>query len=264
MILDEDTKEHWSGPEVGEESPFLREDAVPFAVVPGVHSPRRPSDRRLDRLVDTAHRRRVALSFAAGLLLTAAIALAYRAQDATTGLPLTDELASATSDAQTDGNVEVGAGIASTASTSTPTSPDTSRSLDGQDSRAVPSTTENAGPSTTVQTTPSSPSTPPSTTAPSTTAPSPIELLPDSIELKAGKDKKIKVLGNDTSLADDLDEDTLTIVAQPLQADKYRVHDDHIHYRSIKDFTGTDNLTYRVCDEADHCAEATVTIVVTG
>lgn len=99
-------------------------------------------------------------------------------------------------------------------------------------------------------------------TTTSTSVPSPVAVA-DAIELKDGKEKSIKVLDNDSERAAPLDEDTLEIVTPPAYADTYRVHNDHIHYRSIEDFEGTDTLTYRICDTANNCATATVTITVT-
>ena len=94
------------------------------------------------------------------------------------------------------------------------------------------------------------------------TGPTPY-LQPDAVSVKADKDTHIYVLANDLPLSGTLDITTLTIVTPPNYAKEFRVHDDHLHYRSLKAFTGTDSLTYRVCDTSGACGTAVVTITVT-
>ncbi|MGI9616562.1 MAG: sigma-70 family RNA polymerase sigma factor [Acidimicrobiales bacterium] len=98
-------------------------------------------------------------------------------------------------------------------------------------------------------------------TTTSTSVTSPLAVA-DVVEIEDDKDEKIEVLDNDSARGAPLDEDTLEIVTPPAHADKYRVHDDHIHFKSIKDFEGIDTLTYRICDTAKQCSTATVTIIV--
>jgi hypothetical protein len=130
----------------------------------------------------------------------------------------------------------------------------------------VPSTTTTAAPTTTAPpttTTTLAPTTTTSTTTvpPTTRPPSRITVNGDGYEVKSGKGVKFEILENDGDPAL-LDEDTLQIVAGPAHAEKYRVHNDHIHYESDDDFEGTDSLRYRVCTFDGACGTATVTIRV--
>lgn len=77
-----------------------------------------------------------------------------------------------------------------------------------------------------------------------------------------GKGLKIKVLDNDIEGDAELDEDSLVIVSGPNHADEHRVHGDHIHYKSVDDFSGTDQLRYRICDEHGSCATAAVVLTI--
>lgn len=100
------------------------------------------------------------------------------------------------------------------------------------------------------------------TTVPPTTS-SAVIAEADEVEVGDDKDENIKVLDNDSSSSASLDESTLQIIDPPRHASTYRVHNDHIHYRSLKDFSGTDTLIYRICDTSNQCDTATLTIVVT-
>jgi len=103
-----------------------------------------------------------------------------------------------------------------------------------------------------------------STTPAPTTVPMPAGpmAVDDAATGSEGKGLKIKVLGNDTEGAAELDVDTLTIESGPGHADDYRVHDDHIHYKSVDDYSGTDRLRYRICDENGLCATATLVLTI--
>jgi HD-GYP domain-containing protein (c-di-GMP phosphodiesterase class II) len=114
-------------------------------------------------------------------------------------------------------------------------------------------------------TTPATPAPPPTVTPPPETIAPPAAtpaLQPDSIVVQEDKDEHVDVLLNDAPSSGTLDERTLTIVQPPQFAHDYRVHGDHLHYRSLKNFTGTDTLTYQVCDTSGACATTTVTITV--
>jgi hypothetical protein len=137
-----------------------------------------------------------------------------------------------------------------------------------------PSTTTTAPPSTTTappSTTTSRPPTTDTTKAP-TTAPPPTQpptsavngpvARNDEASGDAGKDLKIRVLENDSEGAESIDKDTLTIIGGPSHAKDFRVHGDHIHYRSVDDFSGVDRLSYQVCDKAGACDQATVVIAL--
>ena len=101
----------------------------------------------------------------------------------------------------------------------------------------------------------------PTTTATTIPAGSPTAVA-DAVSAEEDKDVRIFVLGNDGAGSAPLDEGTLEIVAGPLHADAFRVHDDHLHYRSVKDYEGTDTLRYRICNDDGLCDEAMVTITV--
>ena len=81
-------------------------------------------------------------------------------------------------------------------------------------------------------------------------------LQPDVVAVKADKDVTIEVLVNDAPFSGTLDPATLTVISPPNYAKDFRVHDDHLHYRSLKTFVGTDSLTYRVCDTSGACGTA--------
>ena len=87
---------------------------------------------------------------------------------------------------------------------------------------------------------------------------------PDAITVKADKDEHLWILLNDAPLSGALDPSTLTIVTAPNYAKDFKVHDDHLHYRALKTFVGTDSLTYRICDTSGACGTAVVTISVTN
>ncbi len=141
-------------------------------------------------------------------------------------------------------------------------------------SRPPSTTTTTAPPSTTTappSTTTSRPSTTDTTKAP-TTEPPPTEpptsaangptARNDEASGEDEKDLKIRVLENDSEGAESIDKDTLTIIGGPSHAKDFRVHGDHIHYRSVDDFSGVDRLSYQVCDKAGLCDQATVVIVI--
>ena len=77
-----------------------------------------------------------------------------------------------------------------------------------------------------------------------------------------GHDENIKVLENDRPGNSPLDEDTLEIIGAPRHAQDYRVHNDHIHYKSVDDYEGTDRIVYRICNENGLCGTGTVRITV--
>jgi HD domain-containing protein/Big-like domain-containing protein len=71
----------------------------------------------------------------------------------------------------------------------------------------------------------------------------------------------VDVLANDTDPDGDLDPSTLKIVSYPpsSQYQSISVNGSKIDIRPNPLFTGTMNITYQVCDDAGHCATATVT-----
>lgn len=136
-------------------------------------------------------------------------------------------------------------------------------------SAAEPTTTSTTSTTTSEDTTTTSTSETRTTSIPSTGSTSTtsiavrgVDAVGDKAGVEAGKDEKIKVLDNDASVDSKLDPDTLTITASPTKAEEFRVHGDHLHYRSLSDASGTDQLRYRICDEVGRCAEATLTITI--
>jgi hypothetical protein len=75
---------------------------------------------------------------------------------------------------------------------------------------------------------------------------------------------KIQVLKNDDPGGSSFNIQTLRIVTPPRHAKSYRVHKDHIRYKSIGKFTGTDRIVYEVCTNDLRCGQATVSITVTS
>lgn len=84
----------------------------------------------------------------------------------------------------------------------------------------------------------------------------------DVVTVEDDKGIRIFVLDNDLDGPDPIDPEALTIVVEPLHADSFRVHDDHIHYKSEKDYEGVDVIVYEVCDVAGVCSTGTLTITV--
>lgn len=152
--------------------------------------------------------------------------------------------------------------------------PGSSSTTTSRQTTTAPSSTSTAAPATN----PTRPATsPPTTQKPTTTAkptttttqattttttPGVPQLRSDFVEVEEDKNIKIYVLDNDQSGNSEFDEDTLTITSNPLHADDFRVHDDHLHYKSIEDYVGTDTIRYRVCNTNGLCAVANVTITV--
>jgi HD-GYP domain-containing protein (c-di-GMP phosphodiesterase class II) len=108
------------------------------------------------------------------------------------------------------------------------------------------------------------PTSPPVVPAPPVPGPASGPLLIDD-GATAGEhgDEKIHVLDNDVPSAGQFDLATFSIVAGPAATHEYRIHDDHIHYKAGKGSSGTDQLTYRICDTAGACGTATLVITIT-
>ncbi len=117
------------------------------------------------------------------------------------------------------------------------------------------STTTTTAPTTTTTTAP--------TTTTSTIPPGSPTANADFETVEEGKDTKIQVLDNDDQGNSPLDEDTLEIITDPLHAKSFRVHNDHIHYKSDDDYEGVDTIEYRVCNNNGLCDTAILTITVT-
>ena len=128
-------------------------------------------------------------------------------------------------------------------------------------STTIASTTTTAPTTTTTTTTvPTTTTTAPTTTT--TTPGSPLALA-DDVSVNEGKDIGIHVLDNDDSGNAPFDEASLEIITDPLHAQDFRVHNDHIHYKSVKDYIGPDSIEYRICNTNGLCHASTITITVT-
>ncbi len=128
----------------------------------------------------------------------------------------------------------------------------------------TPTITTTTVPTTTTTTT--VPTTTTTTTAPTTTtteATGPITAS-DFVSVKDDTDIRIDVLNNDSDRADPIDEATLTIITPPQHAASFRVHNEHLHYKSDKNYDGPDSIVYSICDTGGACSTATVFITVDG
>ncbi len=134
--------------------------------------------------------------------------------------------------------------VATTSATTTTTAAPTTTTTVPTTTTTAPTTTTTAGPTTTT-TTPGSPT-----------------AVADSVTVDEGKDIKIHVLDNDLQGNSPLDEDSLVITVNPSHSSDFRVHGDHIHYKSDDDYEGIDTLVYRVCNNNGLCDTVTVTINV--
>lgn len=85
----------------------------------------------------------------------------------------------------------------------------------------------------------------------------------DSAQVEEDKDARIFVLDNDAAGGAPLDVSTLRIVSAPALAKDVAIDDGHIRYKAEKDVTGTDSFEYVICNVAELCATARVTITVT-
>jgi hypothetical protein len=134
--------------------------------------------------------------------------------------------------------------VATTSATTTTTAAPTTTTTVPTTTTTAPTTTTTAGPTTTTPT-PGSPT-----------------AVADSVTVDEGKDIKIHVLDNDLQGNSPLDEDSLVITVNPSHSSDFRVHGDHIHYKSDDDYEGIDTLVYRVCNNNGLCDTVTVTINV--
>jgi hypothetical protein len=111
-----------------------------------------------------------------------------------------------------------------------------------------------------VTTAPTTTTVPPTTTT--TIALGSPAAVADFISVDDHKDKKSYVLNNDSSGSAPFNEATLLIVSAPQNAQSYRVHNDHIHYKSVKKFVGVDVIGYQICNNDGLCDTTTLTISV--
>jgi gliding motility-associated-like protein len=75
---------------------------------------------------------------------------------------------------------------------------------------------------------------------------------------------KIPVLDNDSDPENDINPNTLAVISAPFNGTAYVNYDDFtIHYRPDDNFSGTDFFEYRICDFANNCDKAKVTVLVT-
>lgn len=116
----------------------------------------------------------------------------------------------------------------------------------------VPSTTTSSTAATTT-----------TTAITTTTASDGFAVIADTLTTQEGSKEKVYVLTNDNAGVSDFDLDSFQITVDPLHAKKFRVHQAHIHYEPEKNYTGSDSLTYRICNNDGICQTATLTITVT-
>ena len=87
-------------------------------------------------------------------------------------------------------------------------------------------------------------------------------VLSDAYTVEVDDKERLFVLDNDSDPDGELDADTLLITVAPLQRDKYRVHDDHIHYDNPPAGATSDSFVYSICDNDGNCASAIVWITI--
>ena len=87
--------------------------------------------------------------------------------------------------------------------------------------------------------------------------------MADAVTVEDDEDIRIYILDNDDPGNSPLDEDSLVIITEPLHADDFRVHNDHIDYESVNNYSGLDFIDYRICNTNGLCDIATVTVTVT-
>ena len=71
------------------------------------------------------------------------------------------------------------------------------------------------------------------------------------------------MLDNDDPGDSPFDVSTLQIVKDPLHATKIEIHNDHVHYKSFRNYAGTDSFDYKVCNNDGLCSVQTVVVTVT-
>ena len=160
-----------------------------------------------------------------------------------------------------DGPTPIGPTISTTSS---PFAPTTEQQRAGGLTTTMRPTTQQPPPSS--STTSSTSSSPPTSSVP-TSSPPPTtarpEAVSDSARVQADKDTKLPVLANDRAEPGaTLNVSSLQIVSQPAHASSFKVHDDHLHYHSVKGYVGGDSITYRICSSSGLCATGQVSIDV--
>ena len=158
------------------------------------------------------------------------------------------------------------------ATDSTPTAPSTQPPDTDQraDTAAVPPPTSAKTPATTSTTrTAGTTTTPAPTTISSTTSPTtPLPAAPvaqdDTGTQQQGQQKQYSVLLNDTGGSAALDPSTLAIVIPPTYGAAEVWNSTKIRYTAAVGYTGTDSITYRICDLDGRCSQAVLTIQLTG
>ena len=86
--------------------------------------------------------------------------------------------------------------------------------------------------------------------------------MADAVTVEDDEDIRIRILDNDDPGNSPLDQSSLIIITEPLHAGKFRVHKDHLDYKSVKDYSGLDFIDYRICNTNGLCDIGTVTITV--
>ena len=100
-----------------------------------------------------------------------------------------------------------------------------------------------------------------STTPTSTSGPTAIN---DNGTQKQGQQQQYDVLANDQTGGAQLDPSTLSVVTQPAHGSATVGSNDKIRYQADSGYTGTVQLTYQICDTANRCSQATLTVELTN
>ncbi|MEZ5411228.1 MAG: HD domain-containing protein [Acidimicrobiales bacterium] len=156
----------------------------------------------------------------------------------------------------------------STSATITTLAPTTSPSPDPTPTTAAVTTTT-VGQSTRTTAPPPTTASPSTVTAPASSTSTPTGTAGptannDSGSQKQGQQKQHDVLTNDQAGDASLDPTTLTVITQPAHGTATIGSNHKIRYQADPGYTGTIQITYRICDTAARCAQATLTIELTN
>ena len=89
--------------------------------------------------------------------------------------------------------------------------------------------------------------------------------MDDAYTTAAGDNNTFHVLNNDLlQFGPPLDQSTLAILTLPEHDvdTEFRVHDNHVHYKTQAGYSGIDSFTYQVCNFSGFCDSAVVVIAV--
>ena len=87
--------------------------------------------------------------------------------------------------------------------------------------------------------------------------------MSDPVTVENDKNFMIEVLDNDDPGNSSFAVDSLDIVTEALHATTSFVHNDHLHYRAVDGYIGSDIIEYEICYTNGLCDIGIVTITVT-